>query len=387
MSKNSFNNLLIKLLIIVPTLAISCSNATSDLKSHNQQNSSQSVLQTIKEPVPQPVKSPVPQPIKKIATETSEKTKSQTQNLKNIFNNCILKNNIIECIDLDYANTNNIRQTLNLWMPCKNKKVIEDCMSDKSYEVIVHVHGGGFVQGQKRAKSNNNLLQAGFAFASINYRLGAAGEFPNFLHDQKAAIRWLRANEKNYNLKTDQIGAYGESAGGASVGLLAATSGLENYSINEQSIELEGNVGDNLEYSSDIQAIANYYGHSDTVKLTQQITGPRPPIVENIFLSAISLITYLGKGIPMPHLIIHGEADPVVYYEQSLIYLEKLKEIYPNKSVEYNLMTIENGGHGGWSPSVIKETNNIMTNFFIRHIKMQANIPEEKSRIIINEYN
>ena len=75
------------------------------------------------------------------------------------------------------------------------------------------------MQGQKRAKSNNNLLQAGFAFASINYRLGAAGEFPNFLHDQKAAIRWLRANEKNYNLKTDQIGAYGESAGGASVGL------------------------------------------------------------------------------------------------------------------------------------------------------------------------
>ena len=316
-------------------------------------------------------------------------TNSKQDTSQEIFNNCnfIEEFSFIQCMDINYAENNNIRQSLNLWIPCKNSSSLKDCTTKQPSPLIIHIHGGGFVQGQKRVKSNNNLLKAGFAFASINYRLGVSGEFPNFLHDQKAAIRWLRANEKNYTLKTDRIGAYGESAGGASVGLLAATSGLENYSINEQSIDLEGNVGNNLEYSSDIQAIANYYGHSDAVKLTQQITGPKPPIIENNFLSAISLITYLGKGVPVPHLIIHGEADPVVYYEQSLIYLEKLKEIYPNKSVEYNLMTIENGGHGRWSPSVIKETNNIMSNFFIRHIKMQANIPEEKSRIIINEYN
>lgn len=316
-------------------------------------------------------------------------TNSKQDTSQEIFNNCnfIEEFSFIQCMDINYAENNNIRQSLNLWIPCKNSSSLKDCTTKQPSPLIIHIHGGGFVQGQKRVKSNNNLLKAGFAFASINYRLGVSGEFPNFLHDQKAAIRWLRANEKNYTLKTDRIGAYGESAGGASVGLLAATSGLENYSINEQSIDLEGNVGNNLEYSSDIQAIANYYGHSDAVKLTQQITGPKPPIIENNFLSAISLITYLGKGVPIPHLIIHGDADSVVYYEQSLIYIEKLKEIYPNKSVEYNLMTIENGGHGGWSPSVIKETNNIMSNFFIRHIKMQANIPEEKSRIIINEYN
>lgn len=316
-------------------------------------------------------------------------TNSKQDTSQEIFNNCnfIEEFSFIQCMDINYAENNNIRQSLNLWIPCKNSSSLKDCTTKQPSPLIIHIHGGGFVQGQKRVKSNNNLLKAGFAFASINYRLGVSGEFPNFLHDQKAAIRWLRANEKNYTLKTDRIGAYGESAGGASVGLLAATSGLENYSINEQSIDLEGNVGNNLEYSSDIQAIANYYGHSDAVKLTQQITGPKPPIIENNFLSAISLITYLGKGVPIPHLIIHGDADSVVYYEQSLIYIEKLKEIYPNKSVEYNLMTIENGGHGRWSPSVIKETNNIMSNFFIRHIKMQANIPEEKSRIIINEYN
>ena len=368
-------SLLIKLLIIAPILVISCSSTSSDLKSQNQQDSSQPVLKTITNPTPQSVKETVKEVIKE--------PKLQIQNAKKIFDNCVLKNNNIECIDLDYANTNNIRQTLNLWIPCKNKKVLEDCMSNESYEVIVHVHGGGFVAGQKRASPNISLLNAGFAYASINYRLGSAGLFPNFLHDQKAAIRWLRANEKNYNLTTERIGAYGNSAGGASVGLLAATSGLQNYIINELSINLEGNVGENLQYSSDIQAAANFSGHSDAVKLSQQTTGPKSSIVEPNFLSAISLITYLGKGIPMPHLIIHGNKDQIVNYEQALIYLNKLEEIYNNQIVEYNLITIENGKHGGWSSSVGQETNNILKNFFLRHIKKLTNIPEEKSRTLI----
>tara|TARA_Y100001970_G_scaffold284983_1_gene403551 strand:+ start:8818 stop:9984 length:1167 start_codon:yes stop_codon:yes gene_type:complete len=385
MSKNLTTNLLIKLLIIMPSLFISCSDTNSDFKIQNQQNSSNSVLQTIREPSPQPVKETVPEPVKEAVKEVIQKPKLQTKNPKKIFDNCILKDNNIECIDLDYANTNNIRQTLNLWIPCKNKKVLEDCMSDGSYEVIVHVHGGGFVAGQKRESPNISLLNSGFAYASINYRLGAEGLFPNFLHDQKAAIRWLRANEKNYNLTTESIGAYGNSAGGASVGLLAATSGLQNYIINERSINLEGNVGENLQYSSDIQAAANFSGHSDAIKLTQQPTGAKPRVVVPNFLAAISLITYLGEGIPMPHLIIHGDKDQVVYYEQALIYLNKLQEIYPNQTVEYNLITIENGGHGGWDPSVGQETNNILKNFFLRHIKNFTNIPEEKSRTLISK--
>lgn len=384
MNKNFKNSLLIKLLIIMPAIVIGCSDTTSDSKSQNEQNSSQSVLQTIKESTQQPVKETVSQPVKKTVKEIIKEPKLQTQNPKKIFDNCVLKEDNIECIDLDYANTNNIRQTLNLWIPCKNKKVLADCMSDESYEVIVHVHGGGFVAGQKRESPNISLLNTGFAYASINYRLGAEGLFPNFLHDQKAAIRWLRANEKNYNLTTESIGAYGNSAGGASVGLLAATSGLQNYTINERTINLEGNVGGNLEYASDIQAAANFSGHSDAIKLIQQPTGAKPRVVVPNFLSAISLITYLGEGIPMPHLIIHGDKDQVVYYEQALIYLNKLQEIYPNQTVEYNLITIKNGGHGGWGSSVGQETNNILKNFFLRHIKKFTNIAEEKSRTLVS---
>ncbi|MBR74099.1 MAG: hypothetical protein CL872_04095 [Dehalococcoidaceae bacterium] len=384
MNKHTPTILLINLLIIMPGLLISCSDTASDTKSQDQQNNSQPVLQTIKEPTSQPVKETMPQPVKETVKEVIKEQKLQNQNLKKIFDNCVLKDNHIECIDLDYANTNNIRQTLNLWIPCKNKKVLEDCMSDESYELIVHVHGGGFVAGQKRESPNISLLNTGFAYASINYRLGVAGLFPNFLHDQKAAIRWLRANEKKYNLTTENIGAYGNSAGGASVGLLAATSGLQNYTINERSINLEGNVGGNLEYSSNIQAAANFSGHSDAIKLTQQPTGAKPRVVVPNLLSAISLITYLGEGIPMPHLIIHGDKDQVVYYEQALIYLNKLQEIYPNQTVEYNLITIENGGHGGWGSSVGQETNNILKNFFLRHIKKFTNIPEEKSRTLVS---
>ena len=118
--------------------------------------------------------------------------------------------------------------------------------------------------------------------------------------------------------------------------------------------------------------------------MIQQPTGAKPRVVVPNFLSAISLITYLGEGIPMPHLIIHGDKDQVVYYEQALIYLNKLQEIYPNRTVEYNLITIKNGGHGGWGSSVGQETNNILKNFFLRHIKKFTNIAEEKSRTLVS---
>jgi len=65
--------------------------------------------------------------------------------------------------------------------------------------------------------------------------------------------------------------------------------------------------------------------------------------------------------------------------------VKELQEIYPNQTVEYNLITIENGGHGGWDPSVGQETNNILKNFFLRHIKNFTNIPEEKSRTLISK--
>jgi hypothetical protein len=49
--------------------------------------------------------------------------------------------------------------------------------------------------------AGKTLLTAGYAIASINYRLSGEAKFPAAIQDAKSAIRFLRANAAKYNLQ------------------------------------------------------------------------------------------------------------------------------------------------------------------------------------------
>ena len=49
---------------------------------------------------------------------------------------------------------------------------------------------------------------------AMEYRLSGESHFPANIHDCHAAVRYLRANAKEYNLDPDRIGVVGGSAGG-----------------------------------------------------------------------------------------------------------------------------------------------------------------------------
>src|SRR5579859_7453445 len=66
--------------------------------------------------------------------------------------------------------------------------------------VVVYAHGGGFVDGSRRCGPWAFLLQAGYAVASVDYRLAAEAKFPFPIHDLAAAVRWVRANAQAYRL-------------------------------------------------------------------------------------------------------------------------------------------------------------------------------------------
>ena len=143
--------------------------------------------------------SPQAKTIKSPKAMASEITKPK----KDINNNCNkykgvgTKISVTECLEINYAENSHPKQTLNLWIPCK----INEC-SKQLFPLIIHIHGGGFRQGSKLDKPAAHILEEGFALASINYRLLPNYQFPDYLHDAKAAIRWLRGNEKNYYLNT-----------------------------------------------------------------------------------------------------------------------------------------------------------------------------------------
>ena len=79
---------------------------------------------------------------------------------------------------------------------------------DGPFPVVVCIHGGGWVDGNR--KQMENTLQAfarrGFVAVSPDYRLAPHDHFPAPVEDCKAAVRWLRANAKTYKIDPDHIG-------------------------------------------------------------------------------------------------------------------------------------------------------------------------------------
>src|SRR5262249_41873558 len=97
-----------------------------------------------------------------------------------------------------------------------------------------------------------------------------------------------------------------------------------------------------------IAAIVNFYGIDD---VADQVQGPNqrdyavawiPEQTGRIDLARrLSPIAYVRKGLP-PVLTIHGDADPIVPYEQAVHLTSALKEA----RVDATLITIPGGKHG-----------------------------------------
>lgn len=90
--------------------------------------------------------------------------------------------------------------------------------------VLVFVHGGGFVMGDKRSAETpfyDNIGTAaalnGFVGVTMTYRLAPEHNFPAGPEDLGAVVRWLKANVSNYGGDPGKIVLSGQSAGAVHV--------------------------------------------------------------------------------------------------------------------------------------------------------------------------
>ena len=92
---------------------------------------------------------------------------------------------------------------------------------DKPLPVIVSVHGGGWVYGDKERYQFYcmNLAQRGFAVVNYTYRLAPENKFPSSLEDTNAVFTWVLANAEKYGFDKEHIFAVGDSAGAHNLGL------------------------------------------------------------------------------------------------------------------------------------------------------------------------
>jgi acetyl esterase/lipase len=256
--------------------------------------------------------------------------------------------------DLEYVKGGHERHRLDLYVPEKASSPVP---------VIVWIHGGAWRAGSKDgAGPALRFAGRGYAVASINYRLSQHATFPAQIEDCKAAIRWLRANARTYHLDPDRIGVWGSSAGGHLVALLGTSGDVR---------ELEGKDGP-LDRSSRVQAVVDWFGPTDVTKMGGSHDGPRSPealllggpVQVNIERAArANPITYVSKDDP-PFLILHGDADPTVPFNQS----ELLEQALKKAGVDVTFRPVKGAGHGG--PGFSSEENRrLVEEFLDKHLK------------------
>ena len=266
--------------------------------------------------------------------------------------------------DVAYANQS-ATQTLDIYLPD----------GDGPFPLVINVHGGGFMMGDKSNPAlTDQLLEAGYAVASLNYRLSGEAKAPAQIEDVKAAVRWLRANAAQYKLNSDKFAAFGQSAGGNLVSLLGTSCGVA---------ELEGDALGNADQSSCVQAVVDWFGPTDFLQMDAQFAGTSCPANHNEANSPesqlvgapiqtvpdkvkqVNPITYANAKAP-PFLIQHGTADCNVPPQQGKLLADALVPLIGADKVTYTLL--EGAGHGG-SQFEADENVKVVIDFLNKHLK------------------
>lgn len=245
--------------------------------------------------------------------------------------------------------------------------------------LLIYVHGGGWQSGSKFPCPAAPLVEAGFAVASVEYRLSGEAIWPAQIHDCKAAVRWLRANAGTYGLDPDRFGVFGPSAGGHLVSFLTTSGGVGPHRVGQLFVDLEGNLGEHTAVSSRVQATVSYFGpsnflrmslfpsgiaHDETESAESKLIGAPIQTVPEAALSADPSQHISAEDGPI--LFVHGTADPVVPYAQSEHIWRLGREVHGLDSWE--LRAVPDGGHGGQGFPLT-----VVRDWFLEHLADQPN--------------
>jgi acetyl esterase/lipase len=222
--------------------------------------------------------------------------------------------------------------------------------------LVIWIHGGSWRYLDKSTMEQARpLICNGYAVASIDYRLTTETIFPAQIRDVKAAIRHLRANAAMYGIDPDRVAVFGSSAGGHLSALAGTSGGVA---------ELENLQMGNVSTSSRVQAVVDWFGHSDLEKYDEHAiaqgcpasdaTHSTPDSLESKFLGCTlgdpacsaaaqraNPINYISNDDP-PMLIMHGTADCRVPRAQSVLLFDAIKA----QGNCVSMYSVNGAGHG-----------------------------------------
>ena len=263
----------------------------------------------------------------------------------------------------------------------EHARITEPPQATEPAPAAVYVHGGSWVSGNDQSGGflistiGPDLAAKGFVVVSLDYRLGPARQWPDQIEDVKCAVRYLRANAHALDIDPQEIGAWGQSAGGHLVALLGTAGPAAGWDVGPFSNE-----------SSQVEAVVDMAGPSDLLTLGNK---GESLLVEESFLSLIggvpadrlaatlkaaSPVTWVAHGDP-PFLVVHSTDDEIVYPQQS----QELAWDLAANGVPHQLLMVSDGGHQFDNPGEDPNESGIVADiegFFIRTLVLHQPIAD-----------
>ena len=205
---------------------------------------------------------------------------------------------------------------------------------------LIWIHGGPMTAVTKDGDlfSLMPYLESGWNVVNLEHRYPGVTFAPTALQNCWCALRWIAQNASTYGFDTSKLVISGASSGGWFAVAAAMTPRPEHWDD-----ACPGNE------DVDVAAVVDWYGNWDFADILQ---GPNKkdyaagwvPGLSDPMQIARALSPVIDASSP-PTISIHGDADPVVPYSQSVRLQESLREAH----VAGQLVTIPGGKHGGFS--------------------------------------
>ncbi|MBQ0064592.1 MAG: alpha/beta hydrolase [Firmicutes bacterium] len=206
-------------------------------------------------------------------------------------------------------------QVLDLYKPKAQK--------DAVLPVIVSVHGGGWVYGDKERYQYYcmSLAQHGFAVVNFTYRLAPEFKFPLSLEDTNMVFQWVFDHAQEYGLDTKNVFGVGDSAGAHMLSIYSAICTNKTYAKQFPFATPEGFVPSGIALNCGAYNIELKKEGEDLTTMLMADFLPKKGTKKE--LSLISPLKYVTKSFP-PTFIMTAQYD--FLRNDSPLLAEKLSE-------------------------------------------------------------
>ncbi len=275
--------------------------------------------------------------------------------------------------DVIYGRKFGTALTMDVFTPTKNRNGAG----------IVFVVSGGFRSSHEAISPIylKPMLDRGYTVFAVVHGSQPHFTVPEIIEDMNRAVRFIRYHAKDYGIDQDRIGICGASAGGH-LSLMLGTAGAKGDEKAKDPVDRE---------SSRVQAVACLFPPADLLNYgtpgremlhaTDHAAPFRPAFdyreldkKTNVWVTItdtdrlreitrqISPITHVTADDP-PTLIIHGDSDQLVPFQQSEVFVKKMQ----SAGVQAKLIPKKGAGHG-WLVGLDKDLN-VLVDWFDQYLK------------------